>query len=122
MITKKKLKISTLTYSLIFVLIFTSLLITIIHLIKLQATSSPKLQSTNQISPLPTSQISWQEAHQLMADCQIKAIFQQRNLEVTLRTKSNHIYHTTQPKINDIINLAKKYQGPCDLIETIVTE
>jgi len=117
---KRKSKISTLVYSLIFGLIFVGLIIAVVHLVQLQATNSPV--STASISSPPVSQISWNQVDKLMADCHIKAIFQQRNLEVTLRNKSNQIYHTTQPEINAIIKLAKKYQGPCDIIQTIVTE
>jgi len=118
---KRKSKIPVLVYSLIFGSIFIGLIIAVVRLVQLQAT--PDIPTSNpQISSPPVSQINWNEVDKLMANCHIKAIFQQRNLEVTLRSKSNQIYHTTQPEINAVIKLAKKYQGPCDIIQTIVTE
>ena len=120
MAPKRKPKIPVLAYSLIFGLIFVGLIIAVVRLVQPQAAASPI--STSLISSPSVNQISWDEVDKLMSDCHIKAIFQQRNLEVTLRSKSNQIYHTTQPEINAVIKLAKKYQGPCDIIQTIVTE
>ena len=71
------------------------------------------------ITPGETKIIDWTTAEKLMQTCQIKVIFQKRNLEVTLRDKNDQIYQTTQSQINDISQLAKKYQGPCDLVQTI---
>lgn len=71
------------------------------------------------ITPGETKIIDWQTTEKLMASCQIKVIFQKHNLEVTLRSIDNQIYQTTQTKLNDIYQLAKKYQGPCDIIQTI---
>ena len=78
-------------------------------------------QSSSQptITPLETQTIKWEQAEQLMADCQVKSVFQNHQLEVTLRTNDNQIFQTTQTKIDDIFNLAKKYQGPCDIIQMI---
>ena len=71
------------------------------------------------LTPLETQNISWQQAEQLMADCQIKSVFQNHKLEVTLRTYDNQIFQTTENQIDDIFKLAKKYQGPCDIIQMI---
>ncbi|NCU31975.1 MAG: hypothetical protein EOM23_03345 [Candidatus Moranbacteria bacterium] len=71
------------------------------------------------ITPGETKIIDWDTADKLMSSCQIKVIFQKYNLEVTLRDRNGQIYQTTEPKINDIFNLAKKYQGPCDIVQTI---
>jgi len=66
-----------------------------------------------------TQIISWETTSQLMSDCQIKSIFQNRDLTATLRSHDNQIYQTTQPKLDDIFKLAKKHQGPCDIIQMI---
>lgn len=71
------------------------------------------------VTPGVIKNIDWETAEKLMASCQIKIIFQKRNLEITLRDANNQIYQTTQTKLNDISKLAKKYQGPCDIIQTI---
>ena len=69
--------------------------------------------------PLETETISWDQAEQLMSECQIKSVFQKHDLSVTMRGYNNQNYETTEPKIDDILNLAKKYQGPCDIIQMI---
>ena len=63
--------------------------------------------------------IDWNTATQLMRDCQVKVIFQKHNLEVSLRTHDLKIYQTVEPKIDAIFDLAKKYQGPCDIVQMI---
>ncbi len=71
------------------------------------------------IAPLETQKINWERAEQLMSECQIKSVFQKHDLSVTMRGHDNQIYGTTQNKIDDIFKLAKKYQGPCDIIQMI---
>jgi hypothetical protein len=71
------------------------------------------------VTPGKTKIINWETTEKLMANCQIKVIFQKRNLEVTLRDQNGQIYQVTQLKFDDISKLAKKYQGPCDIIQTI---
>lgn len=63
--------------------------------------------------------VDWKTASQLMRDCKVKVIFQKHNLEVTLRTHDHQIFQTIEPKIDDIFDLAKKYQGPCDIVQMI---
>jgi hypothetical protein len=70
-------------------------------------------------TPGQTNFIDWDTADKLMSNCQIKVIFQKNNLEVTLRDRDNQIYQTTEPKINAIFDLVQKYQGPCDIVQTI---
>ena len=70
-------------------------------------------------TPGQTNIIDWDTADKLMSNCQIKVIFQKSNLEVTLRDRQDQIYQTTEPKLNAIFDLAKKYQGPCDIVQTI---
>jgi hypothetical protein len=75
--------------------------------------------TVSDITPGVTKNIDWETTDQLMRSCQIKVIHQKNNLEVTLRDNNGQIYQTTQAKLNDISQLAKKYQGPCDIIQTI---
>jgi len=71
------------------------------------------------ITPGETKIIDWETADKLMSNCQIKVIFQEYNLEVTLRDRDGQIYQTTEPQIDAIFDLAKKYQGPCDIVQMI---
>lgn len=71
------------------------------------------------ITPGETKIIDWETADKLMASCQVKVIFQKHTLEVTLRDRNGQIYQTTEPKIDAIFDLAKKYQGPCDIVQMI---
>ena len=82
-----------------------------------KATSQYSTQQNS--SQLETQKISWNQAEKLIADCKIKSVFQNHLLEVTLRTYDNQIFQTTEPQINDVFKLAKKYQGPCDIIQMI---
>lgn len=81
--------------------------------------ASEEIFTVPDVTPGITKLIDWETTEKLMASCQIKVIFQKRNLEVTLRDQNDQIYQTTQTKLNDISQLAKKYQGPCDIIQTI---
>ncbi len=82
-------------------------------------------KSSSQPSPKPTlttletQTISWEQTEQLMSECQIRSVFQKHDRTVILRSYENIIYHTTQTKLDDIFKLAKKYQGPCDIIQMI---
>jgi hypothetical protein len=78
-----------------------------------QSPSQPKKTS------LETQNINWSQTEQLIANCQIKSVFQKRDLTITLRSYDNQIYQTTQSKLDDIFKLAKKYQTPCDIIQMI---
>lgn len=71
------------------------------------------------VTPGDINIIDWNTADKLMSNCQIKVIFQKSNLEVTLRDRQDQIYQTTEPKFNAIFDLVKKYQGPCDIVQTI---
>lgn len=71
------------------------------------------------VTPGETKIIDWEITEKLMSNCQIKSIFQKRNLEVTLRDQNGQIYQVTQTQPNAISELAKKYQGPCDIVQTI---
>lgn len=84
-----------------------------------QYIASEEIFTVPNVTPGETKNIDWETTEKLMASCQIKVIFQKRNLEVTLRDINDQIYQTSQTKLNDISQLAKKYQGPCDIIQTI---
>lgn len=71
------------------------------------------------ITPGEPKPIDWNTADKLMSNCQVKVIFQKRTLDVTLRDRDGQIYQTTEPKINAIFDLVKKYQGPCDIVQMI---
>jgi hypothetical protein len=84
-----------------------------------QYTASEEVFIVPNVTPGEIKIIDWETTEKLLSTCQIKVIFQKRNLEVTLRDENNNIYQTTQTKLNDISKLAQKYQGPCDIIQTI---
>ena len=105
-------------YISIFSIILLASFFAIFKLIQQNKTYSQSLSQPT-LTPLETQNISWQQAEQLMSECQIKSVFQKHDLSVTMRGHNNQIYETTEPKIDDILNLAKKYQGPCDIIQMI---
>jgi len=108
------------TQKIIYLSFFSLILITSFFAIfKLTQQNKTYSRSSPQSTPLKTQNINWEQVELFMSECQIKSIFQKRDFSVTLRTKDNQIYQTTQNKMNDIINLAKKYQGPCDIIQMI---
>ena len=86
---------------------------------KSQYTASEEVFIVPNVTPGEIKAIDWETTEKLMANCQIKVIFQKRNLEVTLRDQNDQIYQVTESKLNDISKLAQKYQGPCDIIQTI---
>ena len=104
-------------------LVFFSLILiaSLFAIVKLIQQNKLYPQSASQPTPVPleTKIISWGQAEQLMSDCKIKSVFQKHDLTVTMRSHDHQIYETTEPKIDDILNLAKKYQGPCDIIQMI---
>lgn len=79
------------------------------------------------LSPQPQNQsvvvqeIDWATASNLIKNCQIRVIFQAKTLQLNLRGFDNQLYYTLEPKFNDVVDLAKQVQGPCDIIQ-IVTE
>ena len=106
----------------IYISIFSLILLTSFFAIfKLIQQNKSNSQSSSQptLAPLETQNINWDQTEQLMANCQVKSVFQNHQLEVTLRTYNNQIFQTTEDKIDDIFKLAKKYQGPCDIIQMI---
>lgn len=84
-----------------------------------QYIASEETFAVTDITPGETKIIDWETTEKLISGCQIKSIFQKRDLTVTLRDQNNHIYQVTEPTYNAISELATKYQGPCDIIQTI---
>ena len=105
-------------YISIFSIILLASFFAIFKLIQQNKTHSQSLSQPT-LTPLETQNISWQQADQLMSECQVRSVFQKHDLTVTLRTYDNQIFQTTEPQIDDIFKLAKKYQGPCDIIQMI---
>lgn len=79
------------------------------------------LPSQPQNQPTIVREIDWSTASNLIKNCQIRVIFQAKTLQLNLRGVDNQLYYTLEPKFNDVVNLAKQVQGPCDIIQ-IVTE
>ena len=72
------------------------------------------------ITSPPITEISWQEAIDLIQNCQIKTVFQKHNLIVTLTDKNNQIFKTIEPNIDDIFDQTNHLRSDCnDIIQTI---
>ena len=110
-VTKKQ----KIIYSIIFILFISAVTICIVKLNSQKSTTTQTLPAGNLIP----KDIDWQTATDLIKSCQIKVIFQSRTLQINLRGHDNQIYYTSEPKFNDVINLAKEVQGPCDIIQTV---
>ena len=109
----------------IYILIFIALLSGIgLSISKLTQENSQYIASEN-VFIVPdttlgeTKIIDWETTEILLSNCQIQSIFQKRDLTVTLRDQNGQIYQVTEPEFNAISQLTKKYQGPCDIIQTI---
>lgn len=72
---------------------------------------------------IPTgSQITWDEARKLLEDCQVTEVFQTHNLEVTMTLKNGSTKTTTEPKIDEVLFLAKTAGQECGYDITRGTE
>lgn len=110
-------KIRIIIYSIIFIILLLGLSICIFGLTK---NSNKSNLETTSLTPLPLKEISWQEAVDLVQNCQIKTIFQKRNLEITLTSKDKVVYKTIEPKLNDIFEETNHLRSDCnDEIQTI---
>ena len=104
-------------YSIIFISLLISLFICIFSLIK---NNNKNISETSEITPVPIIEITWPEAINLIQTCQIKTVFQKRNLEVTLTNKDNNVFKTIEPKFNDIFEETNHLRSDCnDIIQTI---
>ena len=108
-------------------IVFTILLIILITSIsyfiffKKDKTNSTETDSViAMITSPPITEISWQEAVNLVQNCQIKTVFQKNNLEVTLTDKNQHVFKTIEPKKGDIFIQTNHLRSDCnDIIQTI---
>jgi len=72
------------------------------------------------ITPPAITEITWQEAIDLIQECQIQTVFQKHNLTVTLTNKNNQIFETIEPNIDDIFDQTNHLRSDCnDIIQTI---
>lgn len=114
---KNKLKKITILSSILGVIIIFSISFFLVrHKIK-----NRSLPSQPQNQPVIVQEIDWATASNLIKNCQIRVIFQAKTLQLNLRGFDNQLYYTLEPKFNDVVDLAKQVQGPCDIIQ-IVTE
>ena len=97
------------------------LIILISFLIIRNKTKKSRLPSQPQNQSVIVQDIDWDTASNLIKNCQIRVIFQAKTLQLNLRGVDNQLYYTLEPKFNDVVDLAKQVQGPCDIIQ-IVTE
>lgn len=107
------------TYLTFFIIFLITIILLIIKTSKQNSLANNFPTTTISTTTTRTEIIDWNTTIQLISECKIKSIFQKRNLTVTLRTYDNQIFQTTENQIDDIFKLAKKYQGPCGLIQQI---
>lgn len=117
----KKLKKINKKIIIILGIILIIVVILISFLIIRNKTKNRSLPSQPQSQSVIVQDIDWATASNLIKNCQIRVIFQARTLQLNLRGVDNQLYYTLEPKFNDVVNLAKQVQGPCDIIQ-IVTE
>lgn len=76
--------------------------------------------TTTIITPPPITEITWQEAINLIQNCQIQSVFQKQNLEVTLTDKNKQVFKTIEPKKGDVFIQTNHLRSDCnDVIQTI---
>lgn len=104
----------------IYLVILLILLISLFAVIFILTKKNNQLKTTTEITHPPLIDIAWPEAVNLIQNCQVKSIFQKRKLEVTLTTKDNRVYKTTEPKFNDVFNEINNLRSDCtDIIQSI---
>ena len=88
---------------------------------KKDKTNSVSADSTTTIiTPPSIIEITWQEAVNLIQNCQIKTVFQKNNLEVTLTDKNQQVFKTIEPKKGDVFIQTNHLRSDCnDIIQTI---
>lgn len=106
-------------YSIIFIFLLIGLSVCIFGLVKNNNKSNLE---TSSITLLPLKEITWTEAVNLIQNCQIKTVFQKRNLEVTLTNKDKLVFKTIEPKLNDIFNETNHLRSDCNDIIQEITE
>lgn len=110
-------KIRITIYFIVLTSITLALIVCIFTLTKKEKTIN---QEAIEIIPPPIIQINWDEAVNLVQNCEIKIVFQKHNREVTLTHKDNRIFKTIEPKIDDIFIETNHLRSDCnDIIQTI---
>jgi len=114
--TKRKILI---VFTVLLIILFISIFCFIFF--KKNKTNSVEAESpTTIITPPPTIEITWQEAVNLIQNCQIQTVFQKNNLEVTLTDKNQQVFKTIEPKKGDVFTQTNHLRSDCnDIIQTI---
>ena len=109
-----------LTIFIIFLIILTVFIFCFIFLKKDKTNLVSADSTTTIITPPPITEITWQEAVNLIQNCQIKTVFQKNNLEVTLTDKNQQVFKTIEPKKGDVFIQTNHLRSDCnDTIQTI---
>jgi len=73
------------------------------------------------ITKATNEEISWMEAEQLVVHCQVESVGQTHARAVTIVLKNGDRLKTTEPNLDDIVNIAQAAEEKCGRIE-IATE
>jgi hypothetical protein len=68
-----------------------------------------------------TRSVSWGEAENLIREGKIERVVQSHSLDVSIVAKNGSIYHTVEPKIDDVIRIVSEVD-PTGKKITIATE
>ena len=81
------------------------------------------INSSSNITPSPTTtNIDWNQAVNLLQECKIVSAYQANKLQITLTDKNKLVYHTTEPKKDDIVYQTNHLRSDCNDIVNVVTE
>lgn len=115
-----KIRRKILIIFIILLIILTASIFCFIFLKKDRTNSVSTDSTTTIITPPPITEITWQEAVNLIQNCQIQAVFQKQNLEVTLTDKNKQVFKTIEPKKGDVFVQTNHLRSDCnDIIQTI---
>ena len=68
------------------------------------------------------SQFNWERAMQYMNDCKVVKVAQAKNLKIKIYFKDGTYKTTTEPKIDEVVNLAKHVSLQCKTKVVVVKE
>ena len=106
----------------IFNILLIILVVSVFNFIFFKKNNSNSANYTTIITPPPITEITWEEAINLIQNCQIKSVFQKNNLEVTLTDKNQQVFKTTEPKKGDVFVQTNHLRSDCNDIVTTITE
>ena len=119
-------KIQAKIYFIIFIVLISVLFTTIFNLVFFHPQNNQAINNSSETIPVvsvsPVIKISWPEAVDLIQSCQVRSVFQKHNKTVTLTSKNNQVFETTEPKIDDIFNQTNHLRSDCNDIITTITE